>query len=197
MIIQPECSRRLHQPALQLWQNCSTSPSDLVNYWMKWKSRASHLFSNQTTIQTLQATAQYHCDPFWVNLLTDIFETSYLPTLKNTIQPLHSSGGLLMESLPLEVYWIPSTSCLEQEHDICLYSSTTVKHYGVHKQILRWFAHYPCSHTQYVCANGLSSDISIARWMWRLAICVCKAGGKAESHPGRWVSSHSCLAKVL
>ena len=26
---------------------------------------------------------------------------------------------------------------------------------------------------------------------------VCECAGKAESHPGRRVSSHSCLAKVL
>ena len=26
---------------------------------------------------------------------------------------------------------------------------------------------------------------------------VCEHAGKVESHPGRWVSSHSCLAKVL
>ena len=28
-------------------------------------------------------------------------------------------------------------------------------------------------------------------------ILTLKKTGKAESHPGRWVSSHSCLAKVL
>ena len=27
--------------------------------------------------------------------------------------------------------------------------------------------------------------------------CVCECAGKAESHTGRWVSSHSCLAKLL
>ena len=52
----------------------------------------------------------------------------------------------------------------------------------------------------------------LACWLWWLAICVCKTwlsglswvglnvcecAGKAESHPGRWVSSQSCLAKVL
>ena len=26
---------------------------------------------------------------------------------------------------------------------------------------------------------------------------VCECAGKAQSRPGRWVSSHSCLAKVL
>ena len=29
------------------------------------------------------------------------------------------------------------------------------------------------------------------------ALNVCEYTGKAESHPGRQVSSHSCLAKVL
>ena len=42
----------------------------------------------------------------------------------------------------------------------------------------------------------------LACWMWWLAICVCKAclsglececTGKTDSHPGRRVSSHSCL----
>ena len=106
MTFQPECSKRLHWVSLQLWQNCSTSPSDLVNYRMNGKSHVSHLFPNQTTIQTLEATIQYHCYRFWVNFLRNIFATSYLPTLKSTIQCRHSSGGLHVESLPLELYWM-------------------------------------------------------------------------------------------
>ena len=35
----------------------------------------------------------------------------------------------------------------------------TLQNYGVHQQILRWLAHYLCSHTQSVCVNGSSSDI--------------------------------------
>ena len=34
----------------------------------------------------------------------------------------------------------------------------TLQNYGVHQQILRWLAHYLCSHTQSVCVNGSSSD---------------------------------------
>ena len=34
-----------------------------------------------------------------------------------------------------------------------------LQNYGVHQQILRWLTHYLCSHTQYVCVNGLSSGI--------------------------------------
>ena len=30
-----------------------------------------------------------------------------------------------------------------------------------------------------------------------MGLNVCECTGKAESHPGRWVSSHSCLTKVL
>ena len=65
---QPECSRRLY------WSlpHCLTSQSDLVNYWMNGKSHLSHLFQNQTSIQIVQATAQYHSCPFWANSLTDI-----------------------------------------------------------------------------------------------------------------------------
>ena len=29
------------------------------------------------------------------------------------------------------------------------------------------------------------------------AMNICEWAGKADSHPGSWVSSHSCLANVL
>ena len=85
--------------------------------------------------------------------LTSVIEASYLLWIKSTIQSLHSSGGLLVESLPLEIYCMPLTNGFREP------LLQTLQNYGVHQQILRWLAHYLCSHTQSVCVNGSSSDI--------------------------------------
>ena len=134
---------------------------------MNRKSHVSHLFLNQTTIQTLHKLPQYHCYPSWLNSLGNI---SYLLTSKKTTQSLHSSGGYLWKVytgalLDANYQWARE---LEQEHDIWTvfldYSKEfdTVPHRSmlqklVHQQILRWLVHYLCSRTQ--CVNGSTSDV--------------------------------------
>ena len=79
-----------------------------------------------------------HSDPAWklpsniielLSILSKLLEKhicdviSYLPTLKSTIQSLHSSGGLLVEHLATTGSLLDATDQwfreLEQDHDIC------------------------------------------------------------------------------
>ena len=131
MIFQPECSRRLRWVSLQLWQNCSTSPSDLVNYRMNGKSLVSHPFPKQTSIQTLEATVQYHCYQFWVNFLRNIIIHNILLAPFEEHHPIStqqwgltcgkSTTGALLDATD---QWFRE---LEQGHDICTVFLTIVK----------------------------------------------------------------------
>ena len=86
-----------------------------------------------------------HSDPAWklpsniielLLILSKLLEKhicdiiSYLPTLKSTIQSLHSSEDLLVESVQLELYWMLQTSGLENWNRVmtsALYFLITVK----------------------------------------------------------------------
>ena len=127
-------------------------------------------------LQIQETIDQYHYYPFLVSCLKNMFGTSWLNILKNTVPFPYNNGASLLASLQLGHYWLQPTIALaywikDVTFVLCFFDYSKafdmvphsillqkLRSCNVNQHILRWLAHYLSNRSQYVCVNGASSN---------------------------------------
>ena len=116
---------------------------------------ALHLFQKEAMLQIQETIDQYHYYPFLVSCLKNMFGTSWLNILKNTVPFPYNNGALLLASLQLGYYWLQPTIGLAywiKDMTFVLCFSTTAR-------LLIWYlTAYYCKNLEAVMLTNTFSD---------------------------------------